>query len=58
MRRGEDLVDFFVGADFVDFFTNCFFARDFLVAVVFFAGLLEADFFGREGAIGHSIWSI
>ena len=58
-RIGEALVaDFFAAAGFaVDFFAGGFFVGDF-AAVVFFVVLLEADFFERAGAIGHSIWSI
>ena len=59
MRRGAGLVagllcgaDFVVARDAVDFFAACFFAGDFVAAIAFFAGLREAVFFGRAGAIG------
>lgn len=59
MRRGADLTaEFFVAVDFVvarfsvDFLAGCFFAVDFAATDAFFAGLREAVFFGRAGAIG------
>jgi hypothetical protein len=53
------VADFFAAADFVGaFFAESFFAGDFVAAVVFLAGLLEAVFFERAGAIGHSIWIV
>jgi hypothetical protein len=59
LRRGADLVaDLFAAADFVvtrfvaDFLAACFFAGVFVADVVFFAGVRDAVFFGRAGAIG------
>lgn len=57
MRRGAGFVefvveDFFTADFFAAVFASCFFVEGFTPAVDFFAGLREAVFFGRAGAMG------